>query len=169
MVVFCCRCRRKCFSTIEDGEKLQIFSIKPSKKYHRFQKKVANFKKKNMLSVETMGQNFSRQNKVTLKISKYYHFFHSQERKGMVCAKPYINSFVADTFLLRNSNSTDLVLPSKRAYPNGKIPINKNKMTDLLKLQTYLPQCNRIQNFYKKIYKWPVTDKDNTENLKEDN
>lgn len=55
------------------------------------------------------------------------------------------------------------MLPSTPAYPQGKIPINKNKIVDLLKLKIYLPQNKRVQHFYKNIFKWPVTDKDENE------
>lgn len=118
------------------------------------------FYKRNMLSVETIGRNVSKENKVSLKISKYCYFLHSIEMPGLLQAKPYIGGLLGDTFMLRNSNRQDLFLPSKHAYPKGKIPINKKKMADLLKLETYLPQKRRVQNFYKQIYKWPVTDKE---------
>lgn len=118
------------------------------------------FYKKNMLSIESAGRSIHREHKVSFKISQYNYFHHSHERDGVVVVKEYIGGFVTHSFDLKNSNRDRLILPSTLAYPDGKIPINKKKIEDILKLKTYLPDETEITEFYEEIFQWPTTDRE---------
>ena len=46
-------------------------------------------------------------------------------------------------------------LPTAKAYPCGKVPINKKKLEDLRKLKEY---TRGYESFYEDILQWPTTD-----------
>lgn len=123
------------------------------------------FYKKNMLAVESAGRHIPKEQKVSFKISQYCYFRYSHERDGVVVVRDFIDGLIEHSFNLRNANKERLVLPTNKAYPEGQIPINKKKMEDLNKLKSYLPQDKEVQDFYEKIYAWPVTDRDTDETL----
>lgn len=125
-----------------------------------FKKWWPHFYKKNMLSVESGGKAVPRDKKISLKISQYMHFKHSFQNEGVLVAKSFIDGLTCDTFRLRNTSTNPLTLPVRKAYV-GKIPINKKKMNDLVKLKQYLPEREDVLEFYEDIYNWPTADKDN--------
>lgn len=120
------------------------------------------FYKKNMLSVESVGKRIPRDEKVNLKISQFMQFTHSSDNEGVVVARNYIDGIQRHTFRLRNTKP-GLTLPSAKAYAEGKIPINKKKMEDILKLKQYLPDDEEVNEFYDDIFAWPTCDKENND------
>lgn len=118
--------------------------------------------KKNMLSIDSIGKNVPLDQKILFKISQYTFFHYSAEQDGLVTTKEYIGGFISYTFSIKNASGAALQLPTKSAY-TGKRPINKKKMEDLKKLENYLPQEREVKLFYEHIFKWPVCDRENTE------
>lgn len=84
-----------------------------------------------MLSNESLGKNIPRDQKITFKISNFRHFIHSSDHDGIVITKEYIDGLQEHSFRLRNSNKDVISLPTRKAYPEGHIPINIKKMQDL--------------------------------------
>lgn len=110
-----------------------------------------------MLSEESQRRGTPRDQKVTFSISKYRHFTHSSDYKGLVIGRDFIGGLVSHTFRLRNSNRDPLILPStSRAYPEGYVAINIKEMNDIKKLHKYLPEDPVVQAFYDTVFNTPT-------------
>lgn len=108
--------------------------------------------KKTTNSVETSGRGIPKDQRLTFKISTFKHFTFSKKTKGKVVAKLFINGLNSSTFNLAKTRVPPQ-LPTLKAYPSGKVPINKKKLDDVRKLMDYL-----AEGFYDKILQWPTTE-----------
>ena len=124
--------------------------------------------KKTMLSNESLGRNIPRDQKIAFKISNFRHFIHSSEHDGIVVTKQYIDGLQTHSFRLRNSNKELISFPTRKAYPEGHIPINIKKMQDLRKLEKYLPDNEEVKDFYSEIFNLPTCEGDSNETIQPD-
>lgn len=51
-------------------------------------------------------------------------------------------------------------LPSLKAYPKGKKPINVQKIDDIKKLDPHISDDEKVKLFYKEILQWPIINTD---------
>lgn len=78
-------------------------------------------------------------------------------------ASQFIGGFVKHTFDLRQPGSKpdplNKILDSLTpAYPEGKVPINSNKVEAVRKLLKYIPEDDhRNKPFYEAYLTWPTT------------
>lgn len=112
--------------------------------------------KKTTNSDETSGRRISKYQRIPLKITAYKEFIYSLDTSGKVIAKPFINGMISSTFSLQKSNTAP-ELPTQKAYPAGKVPINKKKLDDVRKLMEY---TKGYEHFYEDILRWPTTEAD---------
>lgn len=124
--------------------------------------------KKTMLSNESLGRNIKRDQKITFKISNFRHFIHLSEHDGIVITKEYIDGLLDHSFRLRNSNKDVITLPTRKAYPEGHIPVNIKKMQDLRKLEKYLPDNEEVKSFYSEIFNLPTCERDLNDTIQPD-
>lgn len=68
--------------------------------------------------------------------------------------KEFIDGFIFSTFAFKKY-SADPELPTKRAYPFGKVPINVKKIKDIIKLSKYTSGYGAL---YNSIVQWPTTE-----------
>lgn len=111
------------------------------------------FYKKTVCSEETAGRGIPKMAKVTFKVSTYRQFIYKNENKGTVTAKEFIGGLTSNTFSLAKTEAAP-ILPSLKAYPMGKIPINAKKIADIGKLKNYIIG---YEDFYDEILNWPST------------
>lgn len=122
--------------------------------------------KKSCVSMETFGRKIPKDQKEHFSISKYKQFTYDSKKKGIIVARPYINSMITHTFRMYHSSKPDIQLPGKKAY-NNKIPIKNNTVTDIMKCYNYIPQ--EFKEFYNEILKWPTAENDfNTDESDQD-
>lgn len=108
--------------------------------------------KKNCLSIESSSRKIPRHEKQAFTISTFSELKYYSEKIGMVQASVYIDGLVPHTFKL--ATQRDIPLPTKKAYPEGRVPINKNKQEDLRKLLQYIPDDKK--HFYEELLAWPT-------------
>ncbi|KAL0803216.1 hypothetical protein ABMA28_017317 [Loxostege sticticalis] len=109
----------------------------------------------------------SEDEKQSFNVSEFRQFDYTLECIGAVKAHPFIDSPVFHTFKLAKDASVP-ILPTEKAYPSGKIPINNKKIEDLKKIEKYLPPEEDIMllyNFYQEIFLWPTSENDDEEGL----
>ncbi|KAG8333644.1 hypothetical protein J6590_106426, partial [Homalodisca vitripennis] len=68
------------------------------------------------------------------------------------------------TFTLQKCNQPP-ELPTAVAYPQGQVPIQKAKLTDITKLTNY---TTGYEDFYNALLQWPTTDAEMIERSNED-
>ncbi|KAG8246768.1 uncharacterized protein LOC124361517 [Homalodisca vitripennis] len=68
------------------------------------------------------------------------------------------------TFTLLKCNQPP-ELPTAVAYPQGQVPIQKAKLTDITKLTNY---TTGYEDFYNALLQWPTTDAEMIERSNED-
>lgn len=119
-----------------------------------------NHYKKLVLSVDSYGRGVPKDKKVTFAISKVSHFTFSKTTPGLVTTRESIDCLVSYDFQLLQRMGTRPPLPSNNtpAYA-GKVPINEKKMSDLKKLEKYIPA--EYQTFYTEVFAWPTTSANN--------
>lgn len=110
------------------------------------------FYKKTTISEETKRK--PRKERVSFAISKFYHFVFSSECKGYIKAYTTINGLNCATFYF-SAQPGQVTPPEKEAYPIGKVPIKENKLQDIKKLISYVPEEHK--EFYNSILAWPVS------------
>lgn len=111
--------------------------------------------KKVCYSDETSKPGVKVKDRSSFKVSSYRHFEYNSQNPGKVTVRKYIDSFASETFTFSISGSTVPSLPTAKAYPAGRVPINSNKIKDLTKLAPYLVG---YENFYDEIYGWPSSE-----------
>lgn len=119
--------------------------------------------KKNVTSIETSRKEGPRSEKFMFNISKFHYFLHTTEKPGVVTAAPFIAGCMSHNFVLRVPGQRKPSMPNKKAYENINmmVPINTNKIQDLRKVASYIPE--EWKTFYEEIYNWP-TDANQVEN-----
>lgn len=91
--------------------------------------------------------------KTYFKISTYRQFTFKNDPPGYVETSTFIDSAVKSTFKLKKNNCVEL--PNTKAYPEGRVPIKKEKLNDLKKIIHYIPEEHRA--FYEERLQWPTT------------
>lgn len=109
------------------------------------------FYKKTTTSDESSGRGIPKDKRVSFKISSYKEFLYSNQKKGKVVTNEFINGLSVNTFSFAKTTSAP-ALPSLKAYPQGKVPINRKKIEDLKKLEIY---THGYEWFYRQILSWP--------------
>lgn len=134
-------------------ERFSVHQI-TSKDIFNFKNWWPQFYKKNVNSDETLRRAVPKDKKVPFKVSSYKQFEFNTANKGKVTVQQFIDGFMSSTFTLKKyKNVPDL--PTVRAYPSGKVPINKKKLEDLVKLSAY---TTGYEDFYNDILQWPTTE-----------
>ncbi|KAG8319170.1 hypothetical protein J6590_097399 [Homalodisca vitripennis] len=80
------------------------------------------------------------------------------EFPGKVVARPFIDSGLSHTFDLTGQGRPVLQLPDKTTYLEGKVPLKKAKLNDIIKLRPYIPI--ELEEWYSEIYIWPTTEEE---------
>ncbi|KAL4152920.1 hypothetical protein QTP88_000753 [Uroleucon formosanum] len=109
--------------------------------------------KKTVNSDETLRRGIHKDDRISFKISSYKHFIFRHRLPGKVEAKTFINGLFSSMFTFRKTNQSP-DLPTNKAYPTGKVPINKKKIDDLKKLSEYTTDYS---DFYNIILSWPIS------------
>lgn len=112
--------------------------------------------KKNVFSDETSGRGYPREKRVPFKVSSYKQFKFTKANPGKVDVGQFIDGCSEETFSFRKFAEVPQ-LPAIKAYPCGKIPINKKKIEDLKKLSSYTVG---YESFYTEVFQWPTTELD---------
>ena len=111
------------------------------------------FYKKATTSDETSGRGIPKDKRVAFKFSTYKEFSYSNQEKGKVVTNLFINGLSLNTFSSAKTTNAP-ALPGLKAYPEGQVPINQQKIRDLKKLETYI---RGYEWFYRQILSWPTT------------
>ncbi|KAL4131009.1 hypothetical protein QTP88_008369 [Uroleucon formosanum] len=109
--------------------------------------------KKTVNSDETLRGGIHKDDRISFKISSYKHFIFRHRLPGKVEVKTFINGLFSSMFTFRKTNQSP-DLPTNKAYPTGKVPINKKKIDDLKKLSEYTTDYS---DFYNIILSWPTS------------
>lgn len=114
------------------------------------------FYKKNCLSTASLGRGVPKDQKVSFNISIFMQFTHTEDKKGYVLARNYIDGLFEHEFKL--STSTQITsFPDEAAYPGVKVPISAKKMISIKKFERFTrDQEEPIRNFYQEIFSWPT-------------
>lgn len=89
-------------------------------------------------------------------ISEFHHFTFDEKKPGAVVASVHINSFDQYVFklTLTKNKKRQVKLPTKKAYPTGKVPILESKIKDI---KAVLPYVKKNIGFYEEITQnWPT-------------
>lgn len=79
-----------------------------------------------------------KEQKISFKIEKLMDFNHLVDKPGSIGTRFYIDGLQVHSLTLRNTNWTQLWLPTQKAYHKGFIPIKKQQtMDDLFKIQLF--------------------------------
>lgn len=93
--------------------------------------------------------------KITFKMSTFKHFEYQSKTPEKLVAHTIIGGLAsAPTFTLRKTAVVPS-LPTAKAYPLGKVPVNKKKLDDVRKLYGYVAG---YEDFYNTILQWPTTE-----------
>lgn len=112
--------------------------------------------KKNCLSTESYGRGVRKEDKVSFLISNFMHFSYSEEAKGVVTARNFIDGLIKHDFRLGTSTVVRS-FPAVVAYPNTKVPISAKKMVNIKKFERFIVgKDEEIENFYRQIFEWPT-------------
>lgn len=114
----------------------------------------SDFYRRTCLSNESYGKNVPRSKKKSFTISSFYHMTISSAEE-IVC-REFINSFVSDTFRLRNTKRT-ITYPTTKVYTE-KLPINEKKMADIKNTIKFIPDTYLA--FWEEITAWPTGEND---------
>lgn len=116
--------------------------------------------KKLVLSVDSYGKGVPKDQKRTFAISQVSHFTFLKSTPGLVTTRQSIDCLMSYDFQLLQRMGTRPPLPSSDtpAYAD-KVPIHEKKMSDLKKLEKYIPE--EYKNFYREIFAWPTTSANN--------
>lgn len=117
--------------------------------------------KRNPVSVETSGRKAKKEDKVYFGISSFHHFVYTSTSPGVLRAYPFIEGLIYHTFSMKKN--TVLKFPEIKAYPTGKVPINKSKIDDVVKLQPYIPE--KYMSFFISLINWPTIADEENENI----
>ncbi|CAH1108695.1 unnamed protein product [Psylliodes chrysocephalus] len=90
------------------------------------------FYKKNCLSIASLGRGVPKDEKVLFTISTFMQFTHTEDKKGYVLARNYIDGLIEHEFKL-NTSTPITSFPIEAAYPDVKVPINAKKMVSIKK------------------------------------
>ncbi|KAG8265877.1 hypothetical protein J6590_084291 [Homalodisca vitripennis] len=96
--------------------------------------------------------------KILFLISYFMHYTYRGEFPGKVVAHPFIDSELSHTFNLTGQGKPVLQLPDKTTYLEGKVPLKKAKLNDIIKLRPYTPI--ELEEWYSEIYIWPTTEEE---------
>lgn len=107
--------------------------------------------KRNVASEETKKK--PKSERTYFNISKFHHFEYDSETTGKCVAREIINGVVQHTFSMRKNTIEAVLLPTKFAYPTGKVPIKATKVSDLQKCMGYIPSEHVA--FYNELLEWP--------------
>jgi hypothetical protein len=88
-------------------------------------------------SDETSERGIPKEQRLTFKISTFKQFSFSKVAKGKVVTRQFIGGLTSSTFTLQKSKVSPQ-LPLEKAYPAGKVTINKKKLNDIDKLMDYI-------------------------------
>ncbi|KAJ4436460.1 hypothetical protein ANN_19093 [Periplaneta americana] len=89
------------------------------------------------ISLETMHH--ARNEREWFTIAKYHYFEYTQAKKETVRVSKFVRApeiQTLQTFVLKKTN--DIVIPTAKAYPQGKVPFKASKIEDLKKVFTYI-------------------------------
>ncbi|KAJ4430735.1 hypothetical protein ANN_19326 [Periplaneta americana] len=111
--------------------------------------------KKSVLSIESMGRGVKRDQKVTFHVNDFMEFQYEVDH---ISERNFIDGLTVHTFKLFLSRSVLPMLPSVPAYPHGYVALNEKKLSDIKKLEPYIP--TEYHDFYNKLYTWPTTSTD---------
>lgn len=121
--------------------------------------------KKLVISDETSGRGIRREDRIAFKISSFRQFNYDSTKKGKIVAAEHIGGLITNTFSLAKTDNQP-ILPSRKAYPESRVPINHKKIADLNKLTPYL--CG-YEDFYNQILSWPTTASENHDDSEREN
>ncbi|KAL4132331.1 hypothetical protein QTP88_009502 [Uroleucon formosanum] len=117
-----------------------------------------DFYKKNVLSITSHGKKVPKAQKVTLKITDYFHFIYDSSEPGILLVHPYIDNFISERFSLAKPRQFRPDLPNIidfKAY-DQKLPINYKKMDNIKSLLCHIPADK--MSFYDELMHWPITE-----------
>lgn len=104
-----------------------------------------------MLSITSHGKKILKAQKVTLKITDYFHFIYDSSKPGIILVHPYIDNFINERFSLVKPRQFRPNLPNIidfKAY-DQKLPINYKKMDNTKSLLCHIPVDK--MSFYNEI------------------
>ncbi|XP_063228181.1 uncharacterized protein LOC134534082 [Bacillus rossius redtenbacheri] len=107
------------------------------------------FFKKNCVAIECVGRDTPHDCKVNFAPSSFKEFRYSAAKPGVVEACPFIGGLVTYTFPLAQpsiNNHFSMIIP--KAYPAGKVPINRLKLQDIQKVVKYVVGDTETLAFY---------------------
>lgn len=122
------------------------------------------FYKKNTLSTASYGRGVPKDQKVPFNISRFMQFTHTEDKKGYVLARDYIDGLLEHEFKVSTSTQIQS-FPEEVAYPEIKIPISDKKMSSIKKFERFIRDKDEtIQHFYEKIFAWPTVSREDEVN-----